>query len=90
MHRVTLIPGDGIGPEVTAAARAVVEASGAAVEFEPVLSGQEAEKKSGTPLPAAVFESIERTQLAMKGPTATPFGGRYRVSVERQGGNGEM
>ncbi|HYC48167.1 MAG TPA: isocitrate/isopropylmalate dehydrogenase family protein [Burkholderiales bacterium] len=88
MHRVTLIPGDGIGPEVTAAARAVVEASGAAIEFEPVLSGQEAEKQLGTPLPAAVFESIERNCVVMKGPTFTPFGGNYRVSVERPGADG--
>jgi isocitrate dehydrogenase (NAD+) len=87
---VTLISGDGIGPEVTAAARAVVEASGAAVEFEPVLSGQEAERQTGTPLPPAVFESIDRTKLAMKGPTYTPFGGSYRVAVERAGPDGTM
>jgi isocitrate dehydrogenase (NAD+) len=83
MHRVTLVSGDGIGPEVTAAACAVVEASGAAVEFEKVLSGQEAERATGTPLPEAVFESIGRTRLVMKGPTYTPFGGSYRVAVER-------
>jgi isocitrate dehydrogenase (NAD+) len=84
VHRVTLIPGDGIGPEVTAAARAVVEASGAAVEFEPVLSGQDAERQLGTPLPPQVFESIDRNKVVMKGPTYTPFGGNYRVTVERQ------
>ena len=90
MHRVTLVSGDGIGPEVTAAARAVVEASGAAVEFEKVQSGQEAEKATGTPLPPAVFESIERNKLVMKGPTYTPFGGSYRVAVERPGRNGKI
>ena len=90
MHRVTLIPGDGIGPEVTRAARAVLEASGAAVEFEPVFSGQEAEAKTGTPLPAAVFESIDRNRLAMKGPTYTPFGGNYRVAVERPDAGGKV
>jgi isocitrate dehydrogenase (NAD+) len=89
MHRVTLVSGDGIGPEVTAAACAVVEASGAAVEFEKVLSGQEAERATGTPLPEAVFESIERTRLVMKGPTYTPFGGSYRVAVERPGPGGK-
>jgi len=89
VHRVTLVSGDGIGPEVTAAARAVVEASGAAVEFEKVLSGQEAERATGTPLPEAVFESIERTRLVMKGPTYTPFGGSYRVAVERPGPAGK-
>ena len=90
MHRVTLIPGDGIGPEVTSAARAVVEASGADVAFEPVLAGQEAEKASGTPLPRAVFESIARTKVALKGPTYTPFGGNYRVRVERPNAQGNI
>ncbi|MEA3156233.1 MAG: isocitrate dehydrogenase [Betaproteobacteria bacterium] len=90
MHRVTLIPGDGIGPEVTSAARAVVEASGADVAFEPVLAGQEAEKASGTPLPPAVFESIARTKVALKGPTYTPFGGNYRVRVERPNAQGNI
>ena len=90
MHRVTLVSGDGIGPEVTGAARAVVEASGAAVEFEKVLSGQEAEEQTGTPLPPAVWKSIERTKLVMKGPTYTPFGGNYRVAVERPGADGKV
>ena len=90
MHRVTLISGEGIGPEVTAAARAVVEASRAGVEFEPVLSGQEAERQTGTPVPAAVFESIERNKIVMKGPTYTPFGGNYRVAVERPGPGGKV
>src|SRR4051812_35348689 len=88
VRRITLIAGDGIGPEVTSAARAVVEASGAAVEFESVLSGQEAEKATGTPLPPAVFESIERNKLVLKGPTYTPFGGNYRVRVERPNAQG--
>ena len=90
MHRVTLIPGDGIGPEVTAAARAVVEASGAAVEFETVLSGQDAERELGTPLPPQVFESIARNKVVMKGPTYTPFGGSYRVVVARPGAEGRV
>jgi isocitrate dehydrogenase (NAD+) len=85
-----LVSGDGIGPEVTGAARAVVEASGAAVEFEKVLSGQEAEQQTGTPLPRPVWESIERTKLVMKGPTYTPFGGNYRVAVERPGADGKV
>ena len=83
MHRITLIAGDGIGPEVTSAARAIVEASGAAVEFEPVVAGLEAERETGTPLPPQVFESICRNKLALKGPTYTPFGGNYRISVAR-------
>jgi isocitrate dehydrogenase (NAD+) len=87
---VTLIAGDGIGPEVTSAARAVVEAAGAAVKFDAVFSAQEAERATGTPLPPAVFESIEKTKLVMKGPTWTPFGGDYRVRVERRDAKGEM
>jgi isocitrate dehydrogenase (NAD+) len=85
LHRVTLIAGDGIGPEVTSAARAVVEASGADVEFEPVVAGQQAERETGTPLPPQVFDSICRNKIALKGPTYTPFGGSYRVTVQRPG-----
>ena len=84
MHRITLIPGDGIGPEVTRAACDIVLASGAPVEFEEVLAGQRAERESGTPLPAAVFDSIAATCLALKGPTQTPFGGDYRVQIQRK------
>ena len=92
MHQVTLVAGDGIGPEVTAAARAVVEASGADIEFLPVLSAGEAEKQKGTPLPPEVFESIAKTKVVMKGPTQTPFGGNYRVRIEgpeRNGNSGQ-
>ena len=88
MHRVTLLPGDGIGPEVTQAARAVVDASGAAVEWEAVAVGKQAEQAHGTPLPEAAFESIARTRLAMKGPTATPFGGDYRIRRQVQSADG--
>jgi isocitrate dehydrogenase (NAD+) len=88
MRRITLIPGDGIGPEVSAAARAIIEASGAGVAFEEVVAGQRAEQEHGTPLPRAVFESIASTGIALKGPTQTPFGGDYRVTVERQDAQG--
>jgi isocitrate dehydrogenase (NAD+) len=84
LHRITLIPGDGIGPEVTRAACDIVLASGAPVGFEEVLAGQRAEREAGTPLPAAVFDSIAATCLALKGPTQTPFGGDYRVQIERK------
>jgi isocitrate dehydrogenase (NAD+) len=83
VRTITLIAGDGIGPEVSAAARAVVVASGADVRFEDVIAGKRAERECGTPLPSAVFDSIRRSGLALKGPTQTPFGGDYRVSVER-------
>lgn len=87
---VTLIPGDGIGPEVTRAACEVVLASGACVRFEEVAAGQRAEREHGTPLPAEVFDSIERTKLALKGPTQTPFGGDYRVAIERRAADGSL
>jgi isocitrate dehydrogenase (NAD+) len=88
VQTITLIAGDGIGPEVVGAARAVVEASGAAVAFEEAVAGMRAERESGTPLPRAVFDSIARNKIALKGPTQTPFGGSYRVTVERAGADG--
>lgn len=78
-----MVPGDGIGPEVVGATCAIIKASGAKVEFEEALVGQRAEKEQGTPLPASVLESIERNKLALKGPTQTPFGGNYRIRIER-------
>ncbi|HEX2830203.1 MAG TPA: isocitrate/isopropylmalate dehydrogenase family protein [Burkholderiales bacterium] len=90
MHRVSLIPGDGIGPEVTHAARAVLEASGAELEFEIAVIGQEAEKQSGAQMPPQVWESFARTRLLLKGPTYTPFGGGFRVKVERPGVDGKV
>jgi isocitrate dehydrogenase (NAD+) len=90
MRAITLIPGDGIGPEVTAAARAVVLASGAQVAFEEVIAGERAEREHGTPLPRAVFDSIDRTRLVLKGPTQTPFGGDYSVHIERADAGGKV
>jgi len=81
MHRITLIPGDGIGPEVTAAAREVVTAAGAAVEWEIAEAGMRAGEKSGRPLAESVIESIRKNKLALKGPTQTPFGDPYPVYV---------
>lgn len=83
MHKVTLVPGDGIGAEVTQAARQVVEAAGVAIEWEVVHAGLRVGEQTGMPLPPAVFESILRTQATLKGPTQTPFGGDYRVPVQR-------
>lgn len=81
MHRITLIPGDGIGPEVTQAARDVVAASGASVSWEMVHAGMTAGKEHGTPLPQSVIDSIKRNKFALKGPTQTPFGDPYPVRV---------
>lgn len=89
MHKVTVVPGDGIGPEVVGATCAIIKASGAQVEFEEVMVGLRAEKELGTALPVNVFESIERNKLALKGPTQTPFGGNYRIRFERTNAAGE-
>ena len=71
---VALIRGDGIGPEVADAVVEILRASGAPLEFEEVVVGREAEKRSGDPLPAAALETIRRTRVALKGPVATPIG----------------
>jgi isocitrate dehydrogenase (NAD+) len=88
VHRITLIPGDGIGPEVTRAACDIVRAAGVDVHFEEVPAGLGAERDHGTPLPPAVFDSIAVNHVALKGPTATPFGGSYRVPIERKDASG--
>ena len=88
MQKITWIPGDGIGPEVTQSACDIVLASGAAVEFERVEAGLTEGERTGTPLPAAVFDSIARTKVLIKGPTQTPFGGDFRVHIERKNEQG--
>ncbi|MCI4330487.1 MAG: isocitrate/isopropylmalate dehydrogenase family protein [Thermoplasmata archaeon] len=77
-HRVTLIPGDGIGPEVTGAARLVAEATGVSFDWEVVEAGESAIRARGTPLPEEVLDSIRRNRLALKGPITTPIGGGFR------------
>ncbi len=77
-HRVTLIPGDGIGPEVTGAARLVAEATGVSFDWEVVEAGEAAIRKEGTPLPEAVLESVRKNRLCLKGPITTPIGGGFR------------
>jgi isocitrate dehydrogenase (NAD+) len=73
-HKITLIPGDGIGPEVTGAAQRLLEKAGAEIEWEVVEAGAGALEKHGTPLPDAVIESIRRNKVALKGPITTPVG----------------
>lgn len=77
-HRVTLIRGDGIGPEISEAAVRVVAASGAPIEWEEVEAGLRAVERFGTPVPGEVIESIRRNRVALKAPLATPIGGGYR------------
>jgi isocitrate dehydrogenase (NAD+) len=79
----TLIPGDGIGPEIVDSAVAALDALGAPFQWERQTAGMEAVKLSGDPLPPATIESIQRTRLALKGPLETPSGGGYRSSNVR-------
>jgi isocitrate dehydrogenase (NAD+) len=76
-HRVTLLAGDGIGPEVAAAARAIVDATGVAIDWVEEAAGQPAIERDGDPLPPAVLDSIRATGVALKGPVTTPIGGGY-------------
>jgi isocitrate dehydrogenase (NAD+) len=75
---VTLIPGDGIGPEVVDAAVLAIEAAGAKLEWQRAAAGAGALPTHGTPIPAETLESVRRTKLALKGPLATPIGEGYR------------
>jgi isocitrate dehydrogenase (NAD+) len=77
-HRVTLIPGDGIGPELAEATRRVLDATGVAFEWEVVEAGEATIATKGTPLPDEVLESIRRNKVALKGPITTPVGSGFR------------
>ncbi len=77
-YEVTLIPGDGTGPELIQAARLVLEASGVPFRWEIQQAGLPVFEAEGTPLPAAVLDSIRRTGVALKGPITTPIGGGFR------------
>ena len=76
--RVTLIRGDGIGPEITAAALSVLEAAGVGIDWDEQLAGVAAMEETGTPLPDATVESIRQTRVALKGPLTTPVGTGFR------------
>jgi isocitrate dehydrogenase (NAD+) len=76
--RVTLIPGDGIGPEITAATVKVLEATGLRFDWDEQIAGMAAVDATGTPMPDATLESIRQTRLALKGPLTTPVGTGFR------------
>ena len=80
---VTLIPGDGIGPEIVDATLAALDALRAPFEWDRQIAGLGGIKAAGDPLPAATLDSIRRTRLALKGPLETPSGGGYRSSNVR-------
>jgi isocitrate dehydrogenase (NAD+) len=73
-HTITLIPGDGIGPEIIAATVRIIEASGVDIEWETQIIGAYALEKFGTTIPEATIESIKRNKVALKGPLTTPVG----------------
>ncbi|MFZ2652228.1 MAG: isocitrate/isopropylmalate family dehydrogenase [Burkholderiaceae bacterium] len=81
--QATLIPGDGIGPEIVDATLAVLDALGAPFDWDRQIAGLEGVKAAGDPLPEATLASIRRTRLALKGPLETPSGGGYRSSNVR-------
>ena len=77
-HKITLIAGDGIGPEVTQAVLRILEATGVRFEWERFAAGAEAFEMHGEYIPAALYESIARNRVALKGPVTTPNGGGFK------------
>ena len=77
-YAVTLIPGDGIGPEIAAAARGVLEATGVVFEWDEQSAGEITLASEGNPLPDRVIDSVRRTRVALKGPITTPVGKGFR------------
>ena len=77
-HRVTLIPGDGTGPELTEAARRVLEATGVEFDWDVRQAGVDVMEEAGTPLPDETLESIKQNGIALKGPITTPIGTGFR------------
>src|SRR3712207_4110388 len=73
-HTITLIPGDGIGPEVSAAVVRIIDESGAKVQWETHYAGAQALEKFGSTLPEELMEAITRNKVALKGPITTPVG----------------
>ncbi|HEV8591437.1 MAG TPA: isocitrate dehydrogenase (NAD(+)) [Pyrinomonadaceae bacterium] len=73
-HTITLIPGDGIGPEIIAATVRIIEASGVDIEWETQILGAQAQEKFGSTLPEGTIDSIKRNKVALKGPQMTPIG----------------
>src|SRR5262245_9266640 len=77
-HRVTLIPGDGTGPELTEATRRVLEATGVGLEWDVRQAGLDVMEEAGTPLPEETLVSIKENGVALKGPITTPIGTGFR------------
>jgi len=87
MHNITLIPGDGIGPEIVEAAKIAIEAAGVEINWEVVNAGAEVLEQEGTPLPQKVLDSIKKNKVALKAPVTTPIGTGFRsvnVSLRKE------
>lgn len=78
MYKITLIPGDGVGPEITEATRRCIEATGVEIDWEILDAGENVIEKYKTPLPKHVLESIKKNKIALKGPITTPVGKGFR------------
>ena len=78
MHKITLIPGDGVGPEITEATTRVLEATGVPFEWDVQNAGEEVYNQEGSPLPDRVLDSIKKNRVAIKGPVTTPVGTGFR------------
>lgn len=78
VHKVTLIPGDGVGPELAEVAKACIEATGVSIEWDIQEAGADVMAKEGTPLPERVIESIRKNKVAIKSPITTPVGTGFR------------
>lgn len=77
-HRITVIPGDGIGPSIVAAAQSVIAAAGVAVDWDVQIAGSAALAAGGDPVPLALLDSIRQNRVVLKGPVTTPIGSGYR------------
>lgn len=77
-HRITMIPGDGVGPEVIAAAARIIAAAGVVVDWDRQVAGQAAVEEVGVPMPEALMRSVRRNRVALKGPLATQVGVGFR------------
>jgi isocitrate dehydrogenase (NAD+) len=83
MHTITLIPGDGVGPEITESTKRALEATGVSFQWDIQKAGAESYEKEGTPLPDRVLKSIKKNRVALKGPITTPVGKGFRsVNVQ--------
>ena len=83
MHNITLIPGDGIGPEITDAVVKIIDAAGVKIDWDVQSAGADVAETEGTPLPDRVIESIKRNKVALKAPVTTPIGKGFRsVNVQ--------